>query len=253
MIDTGTPNGPMIGLVAGTVLLERQALRSPEIRAVETPYGSAEIDVGDMGGIAVALVQRHGRLRNHPPHRINHAANLSALAQLGVRRVFALGSTGCLRADVELPALMVPDDYINFFDVTIHDDRLVHVTPGFDDDLRAILIEEARAVAATRGNLPVLERGTYFQLRGPRLDTRAEVAFSRTIADCVGMTIGSEATIAKELGLAYAALCTLDNYGNGIRDRIVSQSEIQDSASRNADACLAILVRAVARAARLPR
>jgi 5'-methylthioadenosine phosphorylase len=251
MTTAGALASPPIGLVAGTVLLERQALRASEVRQIETPHGDAEIDLGEMNGVPVALVQRHGRLRNHPPHRINHAANLAALAQLGVRRVFALGSTGCLRADVDLPALLVPDDYINFFDVTIHDDRLVHVTPGFDDDLRAILIAEARAEAATRGNLPVLERGTYFQLRGPRLDTRAEVAFSRTIADCVGMTIGSEATIAKELGLSYAALCTLDNYANGIRDRTVAQSEIQDSASRNADACLAILARAVARAARI--
>jgi 5'-methylthioadenosine phosphorylase len=125
----------------------------------------------------------------------------------------------------------------------------VHVTPGFDAQLRAILIEEARAIAAGRGDLTVIDRGVYFQLRGPRLDTRAEVAFSRTIADCVGMTIASEATIARELGLGYAALCTLDNYANGIRDLTVAQAEIQDSASRNADACLAILARAVARAA----
>jgi 5'-methylthioadenosine phosphorylase len=238
-----------IGIVAGTVLLERQTLQTPEPREIETPHGIAEVDLGQVAGIPVALVQRHGRRRDRPPHRINHAANFAALAQLGVRDVFALGSTGCLRAEVDLPALLVPDDYINFFDVTVFDDRLVHVTPGFDLRLRAILIEEAQAEAATRGNLPVLDRGVYFQLRGPRLDTRAEVAFSRTIADCVGMTIGSEATIARELGLGYAALCTLDNYANGVRDRTVSQAEIQASASRNADACLAILARAVVRAA----
>jgi 5'-methylthioadenosine phosphorylase len=144
---------------------------------------------------------------------------------------------------------MIPDDYINFFDVTIFDDKLVHVTPGFDEGLRAILIEEAHAAAATRGDLAVLDRGIYFQLRGPRLDTRAEVAFSRTVADCVGMTIASEATIAKELGLGYAALCTLDNYANGVRDRGVSQHEIQTSATANAETCIAILTRAVARAA----
>ena len=238
----------MIGLVAGTVLLERQALRAAEIRVVETAHGAAEIDVGELAGIEVALVQRHGRRRDKPPHRINHAANLAALGALGARKVFALGSTGCLRADIDLPALLVPDDYINFFDVTIFDDKLVHVTPGFDEALRAILIEEARAVASLRGGPPVIDRGVYFQLRGPRLDTRAEVAFSRTIADCVGMTIASEATIARELGLGYAALCTLDNYANGVRDRTVAQSEIQDSASRNADTCLEILARAVQRA-----
>ena len=231
----------MIGLIAGTVLLERQALEHPEPRTLTTPHGPADVEVGTLAGCPVALVQRHGRRRDRPPHRINHPANFAALAALGVERIFALGSTGCLRADIDLPALLVPDDYINFFDVTVFDDRLVHVTPGFDGDLRAILIQSARAVGA----LPVIDRGIYFQLRGPRLDTRAEVAFSRSFADCVGMTIGSEATIAKELGLRYAALCTLDNYANGVRDRGVSQQEIQDSASRNADVCLQILALAV--------
>ena len=235
----------MIGLIAGTVLLERRALEAAQPRTCETPYGLAEVDIGTMAGVDVALVQRHGRRRDTPPHRINHAANLAALAGLGISKVISLGSTGCLRADVDLPALLVPDDYINFFDVTIFDDRLVHVTPGFDTPLRSLLLAEAQAAS----DIPVLDRGTYFQLRGPRLDTRAEVAMSRTFADCVGMTIGSEATIARELGLAYAALCTLDNYANGVRDLGVTQAEIQQSASRNADLCLRILAATVQKAA----
>ncbi len=233
----------MIGLIAGTVLIERQVLTKVESRLIETPYGHAEVDLGQLGGHEVAYVPRHGRKRDRPPHVINHAANFAALAGLGAKQVLALGSTGCLRAQIDLPALMVPDDYINFHDVTVFADRLVHVTPGFDEGLRAVLIEQARTV----GRLPVIDRGVYFQLRGPRLDTRAEVAFSGTFAHIVGMTIGSEATIAKELGLGYAALCTLDNYANGVRDLGVAQSEIQASASRNADVCLEILGRVIAR------
>jgi 5'-methylthioadenosine phosphorylase len=235
----------MIGIIGGTILLERQALSGARPQTVETPYGSAELDLGSLGGVEVALLQRHGRRRDRPPHRVNHAANLAALSALGARQILALGSTGCLRAELELPALMIPHDYINFFDVTIFDDRLMHVTPGFDEPLRQILIEEAGA----RAGLPVHDRGVYFQLRGPRLDTRAEVAFTRTFADCVGMTIGSEATIARELGLRYAALCTLDNYAHGLResDPSVEQSRIQASATRNAEACLSVLAGAVGR------
>jgi 5'-methylthioadenosine phosphorylase len=235
----------MIGIIGGTILIERRALDAPELRDIATPHGPAEVDVGELSGVPVALVQRHGRRRDRPPHTINHPANLSALQALGITRVIGLGSTGCLRADLELPALMVPHDYINFFEATVFHDRLVHVTPGFDEDLRRLLIEEARAL----GQLPVLDRGVYFQQRGPRLDTRAEVAFMATVADCVGMTVASEATVARELGLGYAALCTLDNYGHGIRDRPVDQSEIQANASRNASACLEVLVRVLPRVA----
>ena len=235
----------MIGIIGGTLLLDVEALRRPQARQVVTPYGTADVDVGEIAGVEAALVQRHGRHRDRPPHRISHGANLAALSSLGARRVIGLGSTGSLRADIELPALMVPHDYINFYESTVFDDRLVHITPGFDEGLRQILIEEAQREAG----IAVLDRGVYFQLRGPRLDTRAEVAFTRTIADCVGMTIGSEATVARELGLGYAALCTLDNYAHGIRDEVVDQQRIQENARRNAEGCLRILERAVTRVA----
>jgi 5'-methylthioadenosine phosphorylase len=235
----------MIGIIGGTILLDRRALDAPDLREFDTPHGGAELDLGQVAGVPVAFVQRHGRRRDKPPHRINHPANLSALQALGVTRVIGLGSTGCLRADLELPALMVPHDYINFLDSTIFSDRLKHVTPGFDEELRQVLVEEAVGL----GRLPVHDRGVYFQQRGPRLDTRAEVAFMRTLADCVGMTIASEATVARELGLAYAALCTLDNYANGIRDRPVDQSEIQANASANADVVLEALARVLVRLA----
>jgi 5'-methylthioadenosine phosphorylase len=240
---------PIIGIVGGTILLERQALGDAHARTLETPYGTADLDLGTLAasGCRVALVQRHGRKRDRPPHRINHAANLAALASLGVRDVLALASTGALKAELQVPALMVPHDYINFFDTTIFDDRLVHVTPGFDPRLRELLIEEARRAS----DLQVYDQGVYFQLRGPRLDTRAEVAVCGTMADCVGMTVGSEATIARELDLRYAALCTLDNHAHGVREQPVSQQAIQASASRNADACLAVLRAVVARLERL--
>ena len=42
--------------------------------------------------------------------------------------------------------------------------------------------------------------------------------------------------IPKGLGLGYAALCTLDNYANGIRDAQVDQGSINTSARHNAQA-----------------
>jgi 5'-methylthioadenosine phosphorylase len=233
----------MIGIIGGTILLDSDALVGARPRTVETPHGTADLDVGRLGEVEVALVQRHGRRRDRPPHRVNHAANLVALASLGAQEVLALGSTGCLQPELGLPALMIPHDYINFFDTTVFDNSLTHVTPGFDEGLRQLLIEEAQA----RSGLPVHAQGVYFQMRGPRLDTRAEVALARTFADCVGMTIGSEATVARELGVRYAALCTLDNYAHGLVQQPVDQREIQASASRNAEACLLVLTAVAAR------
>ncbi|MEM2022511.1 MAG: 6-oxopurine nucleoside phosphorylase, partial [Archaeoglobaceae archaeon] len=64
-------------------------------------------------------------------------------------------------------------------------------------------------------------------------------------ADCVGMSAGSEATVAKELGLRYAVVCTMDNYAHGIRNLSVDYQEIVKRAKENAKVCLEIVKDAV--------
>jgi len=46
------------------------------------------------------------------------------------------------------------------------------------------------------------------------------------VADVVGMTIASEATLACELGMEFAALCTVDNYANGLGKEVLTYEHI---------------------------
>ena len=41
------------------------------------------------------------------------------------------------------------------------------------------------------------------------------------------MTVASEATLASELGIRYAALCSVDNYAHGLTAKPVTFREIQ--------------------------
>lgn len=232
----------MIGIVGGTHILEIEVLKEVEETRIETPYGLAEVDVGRIDGIDVAIIQRHGKNKDRPPHAINHAANFYALKSLGAKYVIGMGSVGCLKEDYTLPSLIIPEDYIDFFSgVTIYNNSLVHVTPGFDEYLRNVLVRIAKKVSS----FPVIDGGVYFQTRGPRLETKAEIAMIKNFADCVGMTAGSEATIAKELGLSYAAICTMDNYAHGIKNHSVDYREIVAKAKENARECLKIIEEAV--------
>lgn len=159
-----------------------------------------------------------------------------------MRYVIGMGSVGCLREDVSLPALIIPHDYIDFFSgATVFNEQLVHVTPGFDEYLRGVLI----SVAKKKSRFPVLDRGVYFQTRGPRLETVAEIAMIKNFADCVGMTAGSEATVAKELEMSYAVICTMDNYAHGIKGEVVDYQEIVRRAKENASVCLDVVGEAV--------
>ena len=137
----------------------------------------------------------------------------------------------------------MPDDFIGFWDIpTYYDDKVVHATPSLDDGLRTVLVAAAKDAKAT-----VRAEGVYVQTTGPRLETRAEVAHFKTFGDIVGMTMASEATLASELGIPYAALCTVDNFAHGIVDEPLTFDRIRETQRKNADLTRAIVAKAVER------
>jgi 5'-methylthioadenosine phosphorylase len=220
----------VLAIVGGTSLLDCPLPRLAR-RTVPTPFGQASVLDGD--GFLILL--RHGDGR--PPHRVNHRANLAALALAGADRVVLIGSTGSLRAEHEPGSLLVPADYATTAPVpTIHDRAIVHVCPGFSDELSRRLA--ALVPGAHHG-------GVYVQTEGPRLETRAEVRALACCADVVGMTCASEAAIANELGLEVAALCTVENYAHGLDACPVSFEAIQEAARANADRMAGIVQRLI--------
>ena len=219
----------MLGIIGGTSLLFSD-LPPLEKRRIATPYGPAEVHCGDF---ALLLRHQYGR----PPHRINYRASLSALALLGVDRVVAIGSAGSLKQEIAPGSLVLPADYISASDIpSIHDNAIEHVSPVIDAALAgelAALIPEAKM------------GGTYVQTRGPRIETVAEVQVLARMADIVGMTLASEATLACELGMRFAALCTVDNYAHGIGEGVLTYSHILETSRTHRKRTETILQRIV--------
>ena len=46
--QSDTEERPLIGIVGGTILLERQALADARALTLETPYGTADLDLGTL-------------------------------------------------------------------------------------------------------------------------------------------------------------------------------------------------------------
>ena len=204
----------MLGIIGGTSLVFAK-LPSLKKHTVNTPFGNAELLCGD-----IVMLMRHQNGR--PPHRINYRANLAALAIAGVDRVVAFGSSGSLKSEITPGSLLIPTDYISLTDIpSIHDHATVHVRPELSPDL---LQELSRIVPLARCG------GVYVQTRGPRIETVAEVTALARIADVVGMTLASEATLACELGMEFSALCTVDNYANGLGSEVLTYEHILSTA-----------------------
>ena len=216
----------MLGIIGGTSLLF-STLPKPEKRQVATPFGTAELLCGDN----LVMLMRHQN--NLPPHRINFRANLAAMAIAGVTEIVAFGSSGSLKPKIAPGSLLVPTDYISVTDIpSVHDHAIGHVRPELSEGLAKKL---AKLVPSARFG------GIYVQTRGPRIETIAEVKALAWIADVVGMTLASEATLARELGMDFAALCTIENYANGLGDEVLTYEHIVTTAQAHRDRTEGIL------------
>ena len=210
----------------------------PAVGSLGLIAGSALHDAELPEGPWIA-VRRHEVAAGYElPHRIDHVRTVKALAEAGCDRVLALSSVGGLRRELGPGTLLVPDDFIalDVDPLTTLDGPEAHRVPGFDSAWRAKLL----AVLDEAG-IGAVGEGVYWQTRGPRLETPAEIRLIAAHADVVGMTVGSECAIAGELGVRYAALCVVDNLASGIGEEVLTLEEIERNRELNRDALRATL------------
>jgi len=227
-----------VGVLSGTIMMERSDLiqKGRKLR-IKNQYGEALAVLTDQ----MVFILRHG---DDPaeyilPHRINHHGNLQTLKDLGVTEVIGINSTGSLKKDIRPGMVIIPDDFITLTATpSIHQNKAVHITPSLDESVRRKLIRAARDCS-----LDIVEGGTYWQVTGPRLETRAEIRMMGNFADVVGMTMANEAVIALEMGLPYASACSIDNFGNGLVETPLSMEEIIAGTRKNADMMMRLLER----------
>ncbi len=211
----------MLAIIGGTGLTQLANLKITHRQVMRTPYGepSGPITFGTINQQEVMFIARHGYGHTIPPHEVNYRANMWALRDEGATRVIAATSVGGIRADLVPGTLAVPHqiiDYTHGRDFTYFEgrDRVVtHIdfTQPYNEELRQLILD-----AAKRAGIPCVGNGVHAVTQGPRLETAAEInRLERDGADMVGMTGMPEAALAKELGLAYATIAIVANYGAG--------------------------------------
>jgi 5'-methylthioadenosine phosphorylase len=198
--------------------------------------GGDEVELLDAGEHVV--LARHGIDSYTPAHLVDHARNLRALLEADCDRVLAICSVGSTRSELEVGSFLCPTDFLAFGQVqAAFDDERGHVIPAFDPVWRRLVLEAWDAGARE----PIRDSGLYWQSPGPRFETPAEVRLIADHADVVGMTMGSECVVACQLGLAYAAVCVVDNLANGIGDAPLTREEYEAGHAANRERLAAAL------------
>jgi 5'-methylthioadenosine phosphorylase len=220
-----------LAIIGGTGFYHPEIIENTEELSLKTPYGDTHLLVGTYMNTPVAFLSRHGMKHGVPPHRVNYRANISALKDLGVKRVLATTAVGSLRKKLSPGTMVITDQFIDFTkgrDGTFYEGEdsggVVHTdfSEPYCGQLRKYLIKSI----AARG-IDYASKGTYICTEGPRYETPAEIkAFALWGADVVGMTGVPEATLAREAGLCYANLSLITNYAAGISPHILTHREV---------------------------
>lgn len=210
-----------IGIIGGSGLDDPQILRHAKEAEASTPYGApnSPLTAGEIEGVEVVMLARHGRRHASPPTQVNYRANVYALKQAGCTHVLATTACGSLREEIGRGDFVVLDQFIDFtrrrhltyfdeFDPGIENAKHTPMADPFSDDLRQKLIAAAGAL-----KLKCHPRGTVITIEGPRFSTRAESNMFRLWgADVINMTIATEAALANEIALPYAAVAVATDY-----------------------------------------
>ena len=224
---------PTLAIIGGTGLTSLANLTITGRRIVKTPYGepSGPLTFGEIGGVSVVFLARHGYGHTIPPHKVNYRANLWALKEVGAESVIAANAVGGIHPDMGPGRLVIPDQIIDytwgrghtFFETGL--DEVVHIdfTEPYCEDLRQLLV-----TAGEQASVDLYAGGTYGATQGPRLESAAEVdRLARDGCDIVGMTGMPETALARELGLCYAACAVVANLAAGRGEGAITMAEIE--------------------------
>ena len=243
-----------IGILGGSGLYQMAGLTNVQEHLIETPYGapSDALMTGQLDGVAVAFLARHGRGHRLIPSEVPYRANIHAMKVLGVRYLLSFSAVGSLRQEIAPLDLVLPDQFIDltkhrastFFGqgAVAHVSMASPVCPQVSDAL-----SRAAKQVDTHGAGRLHNGGTYVCIEGPQFSSLAESNWFRSMGGSViGMTNMPEAKLAREAQIAYATLAMVTDYDCwNPEEACVSAEMALANLMKNAQRAQAIAVAAV--------
>jgi 5'-methylthioadenosine phosphorylase len=205
----------VLGIVGGSGIYDIP-MENARWEKIASPWGEPSDDVrrGEISGLPVVFLPRHGRGHVHSPSTINYRANIDVLKRAGVTDLYSLSAVGSLKENLPPGSFVLVDQFIDrsfareksFFGTGCvgHVPFSHPVSPVLQDLAEAAL--KAEGIAHARG-------GTYVVMEGPQFSTLAESRLYRSWgASVIGMTNMPEAKLAREAEISYCTIAMVTDY-----------------------------------------
>ena len=220
-------------IITGTGIYEIPGFEFEKM-PVETPYGTASINIGRKDGFELAFLARHGLDHTTPPHMINYQANIKALKMLGVKHAVATYAVGSINREIPPTGLALLTDFLDFTN-----NRPLSFYNGGKSGLAHTSMDAPYCPALSREilnqaaayDLKIYPHAVYVATNGPRFETPAEIRmYERLGGDVVGMTGVPEVVLARELNIHYAAVAYSINWASGLEENLqFADGNMQDT------------------------
>jgi 5'-methylthioadenosine phosphorylase len=206
----------VLGIIGGSGVYDLPGLANVVERHIASPWGepSAALRIGDIAGLPVVFLPRHGNGHRLSPSDIDYRANIDVLKRAGVTDLVSLSACGSFKDNLPPGTFVLVDQFVDrthgraasFFGkgCVAHVSMAHPVSPR----LRIHLAEaaEAEGIAIARG-------GTYVCMEGPQFSTLAEsLTYKQLGYAVIGMTNMPEAKLAREAEICYATVAMVTDF-----------------------------------------
>ncbi len=206
----------MKGAVIGGTGCQSFLPSSVRERIVHSRYGEVILYEDD----DIFYLLRHRSGHTVPPHLVEYRAHIDALKSLGVQRAVAIYAVGSITEVLRPGTSGVMSQFIDLTSGrmnTFYSDRGQNFRHTPMDEPYSRSLTQALIEQGTRDGIALARDLTYVCTNGPRLETAAEIAMYRSFgADVVGMTAGTETSLACEAGIEFAGLAYSINWAAGV-------------------------------------
>jgi len=246
---------PEIGLILGTGLggiacsigqcEEFPYEEIPHFPVSTAPAHKGRLIGGTWAGRNVMVMQGRFHLyEGYTPREVSFPVRV--MSDLGVKTLIVSNAAGGINPQYRCGELMLVTDHINLtgYDPLTgpNEDDWGPRFPDMSEPYRLRLRDIAMETAASLDML--LHRGVYAGLKGPSLETPAEIRLLRAVgADAVGMSLVMEVITAVHAGMDVLAISVITNENTSDRPEPVSVEQIVACAEAAGDRLMGLLER----------
>ncbi|MGY3691400.1 5'-methylthioadenosine phosphorylase [Bradyrhizobium sp. USDA 3240] len=206
----------VLGIIGGSGIYDLPGLENVRDETIASPWGepSAPLRRGEMAGLPIVFLPRHGPGHALSPSDINYRANIDVLKRAGVTDLVALSACGSFKEELPPGTFVLVDQFVDrthkressFFGrgCVAHVSMAHPVSPLLVKHLAAAA--EAERIAFARG-------GTYLCMEGPQFSSLAEsLTYKAQGYSVIGMTNMPEAKLAREAEICYASVAMVTDF-----------------------------------------